>query len=111
VTNAVKNGTFGGSSNTDRIIMNQGAGNYAAQICANYLGGNFADWYLPSNYELELLYNQRASFTLGAALSANVYWSSTESTATTASGRNLSTNAVTTPLKTAVNYVRAIRSF
>ena len=111
VTNAVKNGTFGGTSNTDRIIMNQGAGAYAAQICANYLGGNFADWYLPSNYELDLLYQQKAFFTGTAAFTANVYWSSTESSQTTASGRNLGTNVATTPLKTVTNYVRAIRAF
>ena len=80
VTNAVRDGIGAGEFNTERIIANQGAGvrlgAYAAQICANYQGGsNYGDWYLPSKYELNLLYLQKV--TVGS-FTTNYYWSSTE---------------------------------
>ena len=56
VTNAVRDGIGAGEFNTERIIANQATGAYAAQICANYQGGNYGDWYLPSKYELNLMY-------------------------------------------------------
>ncbi len=65
--------------NTDSITKVQGLGTYAAQICAQYLGGGFGDWYLPSEYELNLLYLQK--YVVGG-LSTNAYWSSSEYDAT-----------------------------
>ena len=75
VTNAVRDGVGAGKFNTERIIANQGAGNYAAQICANYQGGNYGDWYLPSKYELNLLYLQKTAV---GSFAFAFYWSSTE---------------------------------
>ncbi|MDX1686020.1 MAG: DUF1566 domain-containing protein [Saprospiraceae bacterium] len=79
---------YDGSTNTDRIVNNQGAGNYAASICRNYNGGGFSDWFLPSIWELNLLYQNGfvVSFKLDndndmntAAISAGQsYWSSTQ---------------------------------
>jgi hypothetical protein len=44
--NAVRNdGISTGRINTDSIIAKQGGGNYAAAICAKYLGGGFGDWF------------------------------------------------------------------
>jgi hypothetical protein len=74
-SNAVRNGINAGLANTERIIIQAGEGSYAAQLCANYRGGDFADWYLPSRYELNLLYQQRA---VVGGLGFNVFWSSTE---------------------------------
>ncbi len=48
---------------------------YVAQICANYQGGGYVDWYLPSKYELNLLYQQKR--VVGGFADA-AYWSSTE---------------------------------
>jgi hypothetical protein len=75
VTNAVRDGVNAGHYNTERIIINQGAGSYAAQLCANYQGGGYGDWYLPSKVELNLLYQQRV--TVGG-FAGGVYGSSTE---------------------------------
>ena len=64
-TNAYRDGVNAGLLNTERIIFSQGAGNYAAQIAANYKGGGYGDWYLPSAYELGLLHLQRTLFFTG----------------------------------------------
>lgn len=67
-----------GAANTKKIIAVQGTSyNYAALVCANYRGGGFADWFLPSKDELYLLYKAKIAgivkgFTWGA------YWSSSE---------------------------------
>ena len=74
-TNAVRDGIGAGMYNTERIIANQSTGSYAAQLCANYQGGGYGDWYLPSKYELNLLYLQKTA--VGGFASA-YYWSSTE---------------------------------
>jgi hypothetical protein len=74
-TNAVRDGIGAGMYNTERIIANQSTGSYAAQLCANYQGGGYGDWYLPSKYELNLLYLQKVA--VGGFASA-YYWSSTE---------------------------------
>lgn len=108
VTNAKLTGTGGGSSNTERIIISQGVGNYAAQVCANYTGGGYGDWYLPSVNELSLLYQQQHII---GGFSPSSYWSSTETAAATASAVNFSNgNAAATPKSTAGN-VRAVRGF
>lgn len=47
---------FDGRLNTDQLIA-LGISNYpAAQFCVNLNIGGFTDWYLPSQFELEILY-------------------------------------------------------
>ena len=76
VANPVRNDGIGiGRNNTDFIIATLGRHEYAANICAIYVGGGFADWYLPSKYELNLLYSRRSR--VGGFASVN-YWSSSE---------------------------------
>ena len=53
-TNAVRDGIGAGMYNTERIIANQGAGSYAAQLCANY-----QRWRI---WRLVLTFNVRAEF-------------------------------------------------
>ena len=49
-----------GAANTQKIIAVQGRTyNYAALVCANYSGGGYSDWFLPSKDELFLLYQQK----------------------------------------------------
>ena len=108
VTNAVRDGVGAGKFNTERIIANQGVGNYAAQLCANYQGGNYGDWYLPSKYELNLLYLQKAVVGGFAVVS---YWSSTEGDNYYAWGQYFTNGLQLYDDKYYTDYVRAIRAF
>jgi hypothetical protein len=116
VTNAVRDGIGAGEFNTERIIANQATGAYAAQICANYQGGNYGDWYLPSKYELNLMY---LSIGEGNALGlGNVggfapfyYWSSTEFSYDNAWLQNFANGVQPNNDKSANVYVRAVRAF
>ena len=86
--NAVRDGINAGMANTERIILVQGsAGDYAAQIAANYQGGGFGDWYLPSKYELNLLFQKKAFVGLFPGFT---YWSSNESGNDNAWGQDFS---------------------
>jgi hypothetical protein len=93
VTGAVWDG-INGQRNTDRIINSQGAGSYAALLCANYTGGGYGDWYLPSKYELNQMYikigqGATAPLTNNVGGFANgAYWSSTEVDAFVAWGQD-----------------------
>ena len=86
--NAVRDGINAGMANTERIILVQGsAGDYAAQIAANYQGGGYGDWYLPSKYELNLLFQKKAFVGLFPGFT---YWSSNESGNDNAWGQDFS---------------------
>lgn len=76
-TMAAKTGLGDGSFNTDRIITTLGKGNYAALLCANYNGGGYGDWYLPSKDELNLIYKNLHLKGLGG-FAGERYWSSSE---------------------------------
>jgi hypothetical protein len=109
-TNAVRDGIGAGMYNTERIIANQGGGAYAAQLCANYQGGGYGDWYQPSKYELNLLYQQKAA--VGGFASA-WYWSSTESVsnANAAWSQNFTSGNQYQAGKFDPVHIRAIRAF
>lgn len=107
-TNAVRDGINAGQLNTERIISNQGVGSYASQICANYLGGGYGDWYLPSKSELILLSLQNTLF----GIFGN-YWSSNEydNNSLLAWVQSVSGPSATTTNKSFAFPVRAIRAF
>ena len=82
-TGTAGNGLYAGAMNTAMIVATQMAdnqsGSFAAKVCADYsvtVGRvTYGDWYLPSKYELNLLYLQKIA--VGGFASA-YYWSSTE---------------------------------
>ncbi len=85
-TRARADGVGAGLKNTAIIIANQGpvdGNSFAASLCNEYSvtvdGVTYGDWYLPSKYELNLLYLQKNLF---GNFTTGTYWSSTEFSAT-----------------------------
>lgn len=111
-TNAAKSGINDGSFNTDRIISRIGFHANAAIICSNYNGGGYGDWYLPSRYELNLMYINLHQHGLGSFAEVG-YWSSTEhSLFKEQAEAQLFKNGVQFgDDKSAGNNIRAIRAF
>ena len=72
-----------GASNTELIVKkllpDDENGNFAARACADYsitIGKTtYADWFLPSKFELDLLYHQKAKV---GGFTNNNYWCSNE---------------------------------
>jgi hypothetical protein len=71
-------------------------------------GVTYGDWYLPSKYELNLLYIERARV---GNFSTSYYWSSTETDNYRAWFQIFSSGNQTNYLKYNTYYVRAIRAF
>ena len=51
--------SWNGQLNTQNIISVLGSFATAANLCKNYTGGNFTDWYFPSILELQTLRDQQ----------------------------------------------------
>jgi hypothetical protein len=102
-----------GMYNTERIIMSQGLGDYAAQLCSKCSIGSFGDWYLPSLKESAYLYDQKS--VVGGFANAR-YWTSMEynlypTSDTRAYYTNFDTGAQGEAYKDNTYRVRAIRKF
>jgi hypothetical protein len=104
-----------GLSNTNAIIAQTllpATTAYAAGIARLFAGGGFSDWYLPSNWELNMCYNS-------AAITAKVtgvtpflttnYWNSTESNASSGGVQVFSSGNITSFGKASGQNVRAVR--
>jgi len=115
-TRARADGVGAGLKNTAIIIANQGPvdGNaFAATLCNEYsvtVGGvTYGDWYLPSKYELNLLYLQKS---VVGGFANWYYWSSTENNSITAWYQVFDTGSQNIYLKQIYSlYVRAVRAF
>jgi hypothetical protein len=112
-------GIGAGFKNTMLIIANQAevdGNDFAATVCNDFsvtetVGGissTYGDWYLPSTYELDLLYLQKD--TVGG-FSLVPYWSSTEGDAGGARSLNFNNRSGNNNYKSELKRVRAIRSF
>jgi hypothetical protein len=112
LTSATLDAIYAGSTNTQKIIEKQGNGAYAAKSCddsGKTLNNEyFSDWYLPSKYELNLMYLQQA---LIGNLTPNPYWSSTEFDLSKAWAQSFSNGVISNDVKSSIRRVRAIRSF
>jgi hypothetical protein len=110
-TRARADGVGAGKLNTAIIIANQGPvdGNpFAASVCNEYQGGGYGGWYLPSNSELNLLYDAR--YNMGG-IPPYYYWSSKENNSTTAWFKSFDNGSWVSYDKSTTNAARAIRAF
>ena len=115
-TGTTGDGLGAGAMNTAIIVATQMAdnqtGNFAAKVCANYsvtVGGIiYGDWYLPSKYELTLLYQQKNL--IGGSAGA-YYWSSSEGNNSFAWSQYFENGIQFFSSKNDANYVRAVRAF
>lgn len=107
-TDAASEGIGGGKANTFYIRAVNGYATYAARLCDTLTAGGFGDWYLPSKYELNLLYAQKA--VVGGFANA-AYWSSSEYNSLYSFEQDFSNGTLAEEFKTATNRVRAIRAF
>jgi len=112
-TDATKDTLGAGEVNTYMIVAKYGSGSYAAKLCDDLTLGGYTDWYLPSKYELNLMYTnlRKASPTPLGGFGNNVYWSSNEYNSSTAWAQYFK-NGDQFSDKKAVGYaVRAVRAF
>lgn len=114
-TRARADGIGAGLKNTAIIIANQGPvdGNaFAATVCNEYSvtvsGVTYGDWYLPSKYELNLLYLQKA---VVGGFAVGYYWSSSENNNFVAWTQNFFSGNQDGFAKLNTFYVRAVRAF
>ena len=77
--------TWDGQINSLAILQAGGLATNAAGLCAGFSAGGFADWYLPSIQELNVLWNNQLNVNMSLSLisgsnqlGGNYYWSSTE---------------------------------
>ena len=102
--------------NTSLIIAMQTndntAGSFAALLCANLVitsgGVDYGDWYLPSKYELNLMFLQKA--TIGNFTNF-FFWSSTEDGSNLAWTQNFDGGSQLNSGKFNADHVRAVRAF
>ena len=114
-TQAKGNGVFAGSMNTAIIIASHVAigddnGDYAARRCNQLNLNGYADWYLPSRTELNLMYTNLHLAGLGGFGNVN-YWSSSEHGTNVAWRIPFSSGTFTSASKSSVAFVRPIRAF
>jgi hypothetical protein len=75
---AFDTGIYAGLKNTDRLIKKFTGKNHPAQLCANFEFDGYKDWYLPSQAELDKLYEFNRTLPRSQRLKQEYYWSSTE---------------------------------
>lgn len=103
-----------GKTNTAAIIAAncgpQTAGHkVAAKLASEYTGGGYSDWFLPSFDEIVEVYNQQDS--VPDLTKNDDYWTSTQTSSTTAYGLNIGASYMISGNKYSTNMVRPIRSF
>jgi hypothetical protein len=101
---------IGEGQNNTRLIFEHDSEITAASIIAGITIGDFSDWFLPSQNELNQMYNQLHRRGLGD-FARQAYWSSTESMSQSAFTQNFSHSGQIASTKTNERRVRPIRAF
>ena len=109
-TGATATGIGSGIANTATIVSAQGAGKYAASLCANLVLGGCDDWFLPSMDELDKIYQNLKVAGRGSIASA-WYWSSSENNNGSARLQNFNDGSKYNDDRSINHYVRAVRAF
>jgi len=117
-TGSKGDGLNAGAMNTTMIVATQmtdnQTGNFAAKVCADYSvsvdGITYGDWYLPSKYELNLLYLQK---NIVGGFADFHYWSSSEFEFDFewAYDQNFSKGIQGPDIKEFLGHVRCVRTF
>lgn len=123
-TIAMGDGPMSGEMNTAIIVAKLGKGDgnpYAARLCSELFTTenniSYGDWYLPSKYELQLIYQNKEAIDTaitnygGLVLSTGYYWSSTEIDNEHTWSLSMGTGNLNQSYKFYGNRVRAIRAF
>ena len=98
-----------GASNTASIIANACVdANNPAKLCADYRGGGYSDWFMPSRDELNLFFTSRVAI---GNLATYIYWSSSETASNGAWRQNFTTGSMQTFGKTSGSHIRPARYF
>ena len=108
-----------GQTNTTAIIADQGATetDYAAGLAKAYTGGDYSDWFLPSQDELNQMYTNKAAINTTALANGGsdfvdfLYWSSTEAGSNDAWYLSFNSGAQGYDLKSYAVHARAVRAF
>lgn len=100
-----------GAQNTADMIAACPADDTAASVCDDLVVGPYDDWFLPSRDELQLMYTNLKNNGNKGNLHANNYWSSTESSTSTAYYVFFATGSAAMDDKTDPNRIRAVRAF
>ncbi len=80
---APRAGIYGGQANTEKIVAQNGWGEYPAFLCSQGNWSNYGDWYLPSLNEMLIMYTNRSFLPnplkeSGLANFEYYYWTSSE---------------------------------
>lgn len=108
---ATSTGLGKGKENTELIIaLNGKNGSYAAIACAEYVGGGYDDWYLPSKEELEMIYSKLYG-NKNLTMAKTGYWSSSQLNSSYAYGFSFKKKKSFTDSESVSYKVRAVRAF
>ena len=101
-----------GETNTSLIVAGCNEASFAAKICNDLVSGGQTDWFLPSSYELNLMYKNLQTNNQGNFNTSSFYWSSTEYNYSLAWLQDFASgDAVTNGKDSNDDSVRAVRAF
>ncbi|MBN2160158.1 MAG: DUF1566 domain-containing protein [Spirochaetes bacterium] len=105
-----------GSANTDAIIVQSEHVYSAAKICRDYHGGGMTDWFLPSRYELNAIWDNLVDDGTGdnsgaGGFADNYYLSSSEDGAAVVWKESFTNGDQGSGPKNTTGRVRAVRAF